>query len=144
MSQLTQIQSVKRSNPRAKEVFIYYKASGGRDCLPFRIGDIVRVRDWGDVYPRYIEAFRYFTNSSDFPYYSPGSFKKTEKRRQEGDKQLFKIIKIAEHERDKSILCYIQDRFKHGVVIAQEGLKLVKQFPLRKNETNNIILKKIK
>ncbi len=144
MSQLTLIQLVKRSNPKAKEVFIYHKSSGRTDYLPFRVGDIVRVTDWGESYPRYDKAFLYFTNSSDYPYYSSIDFEETEKRRQDGDKQLFKIMGVAEHEQGESILCYIQDRFKHGVVMASEGLKLVKQFPLRKNETINIVLEKIK
>ena len=145
MSQLTQIQSVKRSNPKAKEVFIYHKVSGSKVYLPFRVGDVVRVTDWGECFPCYTKAFLYFTNSSDCPYYSSIDFEETEKRRREdGDKQLFKIMGIAEHEYGESILCYIQDRFKHGVVMTPEGLKLVKQFPLRKNETINIILKKIK
>lgn len=143
MSQLTQIQLVKRLNPKAKEVFIYHNDSGGKDYLPFRVGDIVRVTDWGEVYPRYFEAFRYFTKSSDYPYYSSSCFEEKEKRREDGDKQLFKIIKIAQHKQDESILCYIQDRFKHGVVIGRAGLKLVKQFPLRKNETINIVLERI-
>jgi len=135
---------VKRLNPKAKEVFIYHKVSGITDCLPFRVGDIVRVTNWGEVYPSYIEAFRYFTNSSDIPYYSCDDFYAQKRRREDGDKQLFKIIKIAEHGEFKDILCYIQDRAKRGVVIGQKGLKLVKQFPLRKNETINIILEKIK
>ena len=134
MSQLTQIQSVKRFSPKAKETFIYHKDSGSADFLPFRVGDIVRVTDWGQVYSSYTEAFAFLTGSRETPYYSCN-----DSRRQEGDKQLFKIIKIAEHEQHGFILCYIQDRAKRGVVIGPEGLKLVKQFPLRKNETINII-----
>lgn len=144
MSQLTQIQSVRRSNPKAKEMFIYHKASGRTDYLPFRVGDIVRVTNWGDVYPRYTKAFFYFTNSYDAPYYSSHVFHLEERKLEEGDKQLFKIIEIAEHEGGEYLLCYIQDRAKRGMVIGIEGIELVKQFPLRKNETINIILKKIK
>lgn len=144
MSQLTQIQSVKRSNPKAKELFIYHKDSGRKDYLPFRVGDIVRVTNWGNSYPCYKEAFAFFTGSWEKPYYSCDNFDIEKRRREDGDKQLFKIKKIAEHELDESILCYIQDRAKHGVVINTEGLELVKQFPLRKNETINIVLEKIK
>ena len=146
MSQLTQMQIVKRLNPKAKEVFIYHKASGSTACFPFRVGDVVRVTDWGESYSIYTKAFIYFTNSADTPYYC-GFTLETEKRRKEyGDKQCFKIINIAEHGDNNNgiIVCYIQDRAKHGVVIGPEGLKLVKQFPLRKNETINIVLKKIK
>jgi hypothetical protein len=125
-------------------MFIYHKNSGRTDYLPFRVGDIVRVANWGQVYSSYTNAFRYFTNSSDKPYYSCNDFNIEKRRREDGKKQLFKIIKIAEHEQHGFILCYIQDRARRGVVIGPEGLKLVKQFPLRKNETINIVLKKIK
>ena len=138
------IQSVKRSNPKAKEVFIYHKASGRTSYLPFRVGDIVRVTDWGESYSSYTEAFAFLTGSKEKPYYSCDDYYIQKRRREEGDKQFFKIIKIAEHKHGVTILCYIQDRFKRGVVIGQEGLKLVKQFPLRKNETINIVLEKIK
>ena len=57
MSKLTQIQSVKRSSPKAKEVFIYRKNSGRKAYLPFRVGDIVRVTDWGESYSNYTKAF---------------------------------------------------------------------------------------
>ena len=144
MNLLTQIQSVKRSSPKAKEVFIYHKPSGGTSCLPFRVGDIVRVTDWGESYSSYTEAFAFLTGSREIPYYSFGGCCVEEGRREEGDKQLFKIIKIAEHGQHGFILCYIQDRAKRGVVIGPKGLELVKQFPLRKNETINIILEKIK
>ena len=144
MSQLTQIQSVKRSTPKDKEVFIYRKNNGRKAYLPFRVGDIVRVTNWGESYPFYKEAFAFLTSSIEKPYYSCDNYDIEKKRREDGDKQLFKIIKIAEHGQDESILCYIQDRFKHGVVINPKGLELVKQFPLRKNETINIVLKKIK
>jgi hypothetical protein len=144
MSQLTQIQTVRRSNPNAKEVFIYHKASGRTDYLPFRVGDIVSVTDWGESYSSYTNAFIYFTNSGDKPYYCCDDYHIEKRRREDGDKQLFKIIKIAEHGRDESIVCYVQDRAKRGVVIDARGLKLVKQFPLRKNETINIVLEKIK
>ena len=144
MNLLTQIQSVRRSNPKAKEVFIYHKASGDTNCLPFRVGDIVRVTDWGDTYSSYTGAFVFLTGSREKPYYSCNDYYLEKRRREEGDKQLFKIVKIAEHKHGVAILCYIQDRFKHGVVIGQEGLKLIKQFPLRKNETTDIVLEKIK
>ena len=68
-----------------------------------------------------------------------------ERRKKDGDKQCFKIINIAEHEVNiGDIVCYIQDRAKRGVVIDPKGLELVKQFPLRKNETISIVLEKIK
>jgi len=145
MSQLTQIQSVRRSSPKAKKVFIYHKNSGRTDFLPFRVGDIVRVIDWGESYSTYKKAFIYFTNSADTPYYCGFTLETEKRRKEDGDKQCFKIINIAEHgDNNGNIVCYIQDRAKHGVVIGPEGLKLVKQFPLRKNETINILLKKIK
>lgn len=136
------IQSVRRSNLK---VFAYHKYSGSIDYLPFRVGDIVRVTDWGESYSTYTNAFIYFTNSADTPYYCGMSLETEKRRKEDGDKQCFKIINIAEHTYSSGgIVCYIQDRAKRGVVISPEGLELVKQFPLRKNETINIVLKKIK
>jgi len=139
MSQLTQIQLVRRSTPKAKEVFIYHKNDGRKAYLPFRVGDIVCVRNWGQSYNSYTDAFAFLTGRSEAPYYSLNTL-----RRIDGNKQLFKIVKVAEHGSFADILFYIQDRAKHGVVIGPEGLKLVKQFPLRKNETIDILLEKIK
>lgn len=142
---LAQIQSVKRSNPKAKMTFAYYSLEDNSiKYYPFRIGDIVCIKDWGQVYPSYIGAFVFLTGSSKTPYYSSGNGVEQSKKRSEGDKQCFKIMNVAEHENGEYPLFYIQDRAKHGVVINPKGLKLVKQFPLRKNETINIFLKKIK
>ncbi len=145
MSQLTQIQSQQRHLDSNIEQLFTYQTSFGTKHYPFRIGDIVRVIDWGESYSSYTKAFAYFTNSVDKPYYC-GMDLETEKRREkDGDKQCFKIINIAEHEDNNGdIVCYIQDRAKRGVVIDLEGLELVKQFPLRKNETINIVLEEIK
>jgi len=139
MSQITQIQAQQcHLDSNIEQLFRYHVSYGKTKHFPFRIGDIVRVTDWGWCYSSYTKAFVFLTGSREPPYYSFC------KREQEGDKQLFKIINIAEHEFiNGDIVCYIQDRLKRGVVIAPEGLKLVKQFPLRKNETNNIILGKI-
>lgn len=140
MSKLTQIQAQQRHLDSNIERQFTYQTSWRTKHFPFRTGDIVRVTNWGECYSTYENAFIYFTNSVDTPYYC-GS---TKRRKEDGDKQLFKIINIAEHESTGGIVCYIQDRSKRGVVIDIEGLELVKQFPLRKNETINIVLEKIK
>lgn len=145
MSKLVQIQSVKHSTPKAKMTFAYYSPEDNSiQYYPFRIGDIVRIENWGDVYPSYIGAFVFLTGSSKTPYYSYGNGVEQSKKKTEGDKQCFKIMNVAEHENGKYPIFYIQDRAKRGVAISPKGLKLVKQFPLRKNETTNIFLKKIK
>ena len=143
-TQLTQIQTQQRHLDSNNKQLFTYQTSCGVKYFPFRIGDIVRVIDWGETYSTYTKAFIYFTNNANKPYYCGLALEIEERRKKDGDKQYFKIIKIAEHEQNNSILCYIQDRTKRGVVIGIEGLKLVKQFPLRKNETINIVLKKIK
>jgi len=145
MSQLAQIQTQQRHLDSNIEQLFTYQTSCGTKHFPFRIGDIVRVTNWSCSYPSYTEAFVFLTGSRETPYYSCNNLYIEDRRREDGDKQLFKIIKIAEHEFcNGNIICYIQDRTKRGVVIGLEGLKLVKQFPLRKNETINVILEKIK
>lgn len=140
MSKLTQKQTQQRHlDSNIEQLFVYQTSLGTRFC-PFRVGDIVRVKNWGEVYSTYYKAFAFLTGRMEAPYYSLNYL-----RQIAGNEQLFKIIKIAEHgEFAGHILFYIQDRAKRGVVIALEGLKLVKQFPLRKNETINIVLEKIK
>lgn len=139
MSKLTQKQTQQRHLDSNIEQLFTYQTSLGTRYYPFRVGDIVRVKNWGEVYSTYYKAFAFLTGSSEPPYYSLNTL-----RRIDGNEQLFKIVKVAEHGEFPCILFYIQDRAKRGVVIDPKGLKLVKQFPLRKNETINIVLEKIK
>lgn len=145
MSKLTQKQTQQRHlDSNIERQFAYQTSLGGTRYCPFRVGDIVRVKNWGEVYSTYFKAFAFLTGSREPPYYSCNDLYIEKRRREDGDKQLFKIVKVAEHGEFPCILFYIQDRAKRGVVIDPKGLKLVKQFPLRKNETINIVLEKIK
>lgn len=125
------------------KLFEYINSGGYTSLFPFRVGDIVKVKDWGESYSSYKDAFVHFTGQCKPPYYSNLSWEKEEgERNGAGD---FKIIGVAEHGQNKCyILAYIQDRVGRGQVIGLEGLELVKQMPLRIGETTVIKLEKIK
>ena len=105
---------------------------------PFRVGDIVTVKNWGESYPTYRMANRFFTGSEATPHYSRFDYDRSRL-------QKFKIIKIAEHSdlHCRTIIAYIRDREGKGAIIGLDGLKLDKQYPLRINETKQIKLEKI-
>lgn len=125
-------------------LFEYKHTDGHISVFPFRVGDIVKVKDWGESYSSYKRAFEYFTGSTNHPYYS--SFlnwnKEKEERENAGE---FKIIGVAEHGiHCRNTVSYIRDRMGRGQVIGLEGLELVKQLPLRIGEKTVIKLEKIK
>lgn len=120
------------------ELFEYINSEGHSLLFPFRVGDIVKIYDWGESYSAYTSAFVHFTSKRQPPYYS----NHINERKNASE---FKIIGVAEHSRNKRcILAYIQDRIGRGQVIGLKGLKLVKQMPLRIGEKTTIKLEKIK
>lgn len=126
------------------KLFEFINSEGYTKRYPFRVGDIVKVKDWGESYSTYKDAFKHFTGSTNPPYYS--SFldwhKEDEERENAGN---FKIIGVAEHGQNKHyVVGYIQDRMGRGQVIGLDGLNLVKQMPLRIGEETTIKLEKIK
>jgi len=126
------------------KLFEYINSDGYTVLFPFRVGDIVKVKDWGDSYSSYKDAFVHFTGKCQAPYYSNFLHWQDEKdaRENAGD---FKIIGVAEHGQNKRyVVAYIQDRVGRGQVIGLEGLELVKQLPLRIGEKTVIKLEKIK
>ena len=124
--------------------FEYKHTDGHISVFPFRVGDIVKVKNWGESYSSYRGAFKYFTGSTNPPYYS--SFldwhKEEEERENAGE---FKIIGVAEHSMHcRDTVSYIRDRMGRGQIIGLEGLELVKQLPLRIGEKTVIKLEKLK
>jgi hypothetical protein len=125
-------------------LFEYINSEGYSVLFPFRVGDIVKVKNWGESYSSYKGAFKYFTGSTNPPYYS--SFldwnKEKEERENAGE---FKIIGVAEHSMHcRDTVSYIRDRIGRGQIIGLEGLELVKQLPLRIGEKTTIKLEKLK
>ena len=102
------------------KLFEYINSEGYSLLFPFRVGDIVKVKDWGESYSSYKDAFVHFTRSTNPPYYSSFlDWHKEEEEREKADK--FKIIGVVEHcLHSRQILAYIQDRMGRGQVI---GLK---------------------
>lgn len=126
------------------KLFEYINSEGHTVLFPFRVGDIVKVKDWGESYSSYEDAFVHFTGKRQAPYYSNFLDWQDEKDARENARE-FKIIGVAEHGQYKHyITAYIQDRIGRGQVIDLEGLELVKQLPLRIGEGTVIKLEKIK
>lgn len=100
-----------------------------------RVGDIVEIKNDGWRYSTYSKAFKYFTKKEkNIPYYSYNDVPKGIE---------FKIIKMAKHETTNEIVCYLKDREHKDIVIGLSGLRLIKQFPLRENETTNVEIERI-
>lgn len=126
------------------KLFEFINSEGIKKRYPFRVGDIVRVEDWGESFSCYKDAFVHFIGKCKQPYYS--SFLRSEdEERERKSAGEFKIIGIAEHGHNtRFILSYIKDRMGRGQVIDLDGLSLVKQMPLRIGEETTIKLEKIK
>lgn len=116
--------------------FNYYYRNNYIGNLPFRRGDVVTVKDWGCCYTTYRRAFRFFTKKIDTPYYH--IFFRREKNKE------FKVVDVALHENGYDIVVYIKDRDFKDAIISAEGLNLIKQYPLRKREKQDVKLKIIK
>lgn len=99
----------------------------------FRVGDIVKIPDWGQQYPTYKSAFKYFTNSTN-PTYFATHYDEIAR------KGLFKIRGMALHANQASLLVYVKDIQGQDAVIDAEGIKLIRQYPLRKGEKKLIKL----
>ena len=126
------------------KLFEYINSDGYTILFPFRVGDIVKVKDWGESYSSYKDAFVHFTGKCQAPYYSNFLHWQDEKDARENAGE-FKIIGVAEHSMHcRNTVSYIRDRIGRGQVIGLEGLKLVKQLPLRIGERTVIKLEKIK
>ena len=111
--------------------------------FPFRVGDLVKVTDWGGSYTSYTGAFKYFKILNEngivrFPYYAIYSDRRPPNR-------AFKILDIAEHESfDGEFLFYIKDNENREAVVGGDYLIPLKTFPLRPGETKEIKIKRIK
>ena len=113
-----------------------------KTSFPFRVGDLVKVTDWGGSYCHYTDAFKCFkilneNGSIMFPYYAIHNDRPPHNR-------AFKILDIAEHESfDGEFLFYIKDNENREAVVGGEYLIPLKTFPLRPGETKEIKIKRI-
>jgi len=107
--------------------------------FPFRIGDIVKVKDWGDTYSQCPSFNKFFGVKDNKTYYemSDDSNKKRSKAKD------FKIVKLGAHPNGRVVVAYIVDRAFRDNIIGIDGLSLVKQFPLRNGEQTTITLEQI-
>lgn len=92
------------------KLFEYINSEGHTVLFPFRVGDIVKIKDWGESYSSYDDAFVHFTGKRQAPYYSNFLHWQDEEDARENASN-FKIIGVAEHGHIKRyIIAYIQDR----------------------------------
>ena len=142
----TLLRNIPNKNMNIK-LFEYINSDGYTVLFPFRVGDIVKVKDWGESYSSYRGAFVHFTGKCQAPYYSNFLHYQDEEDARENAGE-FKIIGVAEHGKSggsySSVLAYIKDRIGRDQIIGLEGLELVKQLPLRIGEKTVIKLEKIK
>lgn len=97
--------------------------------FPFRVGDIVKLEDLGAQYFTYYAAERFFfKNISETKFDSWQELKNIE----------FKIIGIAEHVVKNGLVVALIDRLNRTALVNARGLKVIKQFPLRKEEKTTI------
>lgn len=116
--------------------FTYLLEDYNKMEFPFRVGDVVKVNDFGATYTGWAGANLHFTNKRTSPFYSVCYDKR--------DTNIpFKIKGIISHPNFRRVICYLEDRNKNGIIIGAEALRVVRQYPLRKGESNVIQLKKI-
>lgn len=130
-----------------KRNFFRFLSNGRRHELMrslVRIGDLVKIRDWGGIYDSYVNAFETFTGKSDKPYYCDYQNRNSII----GNKnKLFKVIDIAEHGTfDGEMLFYVIDNERRGAVMGSKYLIPHKVYPLRPGESYDTVtpIKRIK
>lgn len=116
--------------------FTYLLGGYNKMVFPFRIGDVVKVNDFGAAYTGWFNANLYFTHKSASPFYSICYDKR--------DTNIpFKIKGMISHPNFRRVVCYLCDRDGHDIIIGAEALRVVRQYPLRKGESDTITLKKL-
>ncbi|MBO6252974.1 MAG: hypothetical protein J6O49_04890 [Bacteroidaceae bacterium] len=127
----------KRTTSNTDTSFTCVFNNGDTKEIPFRVGDLVMIKDWGGIYDFYQSAFVHFTGSKKSLHYCYYH------NRNIPSNKLFKVMGIAEHGSFHDILCYIIDNERRGAVIEASYLKPFKVYPLRQGEKSEIKLKKI-
>ena len=113
-----------------------YKVHSMEECkYPFRIGDVVRVSSFSECYSWFTLASRYFFHDDT----KTGFYNDNVRLRSFDTK--FKIKKMVAHSYfGYHVICYCVDREGKDIIIDANGLKLVKQYPLRRGESTEIEL----
>lgn len=111
---------------------------------PFRIGDLVKIIDDGEMYSSYESAFVHFTGSRNVPYFSDHRNLTHSERKELLDTSVFKIKGVARHTSNNWPVFYVTDMANRGCVIGGDGLAPYKIYPMRKGEKSIIELEVIK
>jgi hypothetical protein len=127
--------------------FTYISKCSHRDYgdFPYRVGDLVKVHNWGSSYSTYPDAYRYFgLKNQDGSVKTPFYANLSESRCCRKQDRIFKIIDIAEHGTfHDRILFLIKDNQNQEAVVDNEGIKPFKTFPLRDNENKIVEINRI-
>lgn len=128
--------------------FTYVSSDGRRELgkFPYRVGDYVKVRNWGSIYSTYSGAFMFFgLRNPDGRIREPFYSNHYTSQRCRMQDRIFKIMDIAEHETyEGRTLFLIKDNQNQEAVVGEDGLKPFKAYPLRDNETKIVEIKRIK
>lgn len=128
--------------------FTYISKCGNRELgkFPYRVGDYVKVCDWGSIYSTYTDAFMFFgLRNPDGGIREPFYSNPHTSHRCRTQNRIFKIMDIAEHETYWGrTLFLIKDNQNQEAVVDGEGLKPFKVYPLKDNETKIVEIKRIK
>ena len=113
--------------------------------FPYRVGDYVKVRNWGSIYSTYSGAFMFFgLRNPDGRIREPFYSNHYTSQRCRAQDRIFKIMGIAEHETfPDRILFLIKDNQNQEALVDHNGLKPFKTYPLRDNETNIVKINRI-
>lgn len=96
-----------------------------------RVGDFVKIKDYGQIYSTYYMAFLYFWGNTES--YRPNL---NNKELFAAHNKLWKVEKLAFHGRYiiNDLLAYVKDRNNNKMVISVDGLKIFKTFHKRSYE----------
>ena len=99
-----------------------------------RVGDFVKVKDYGQCYDTYHIAFLYFWGNSE-SYRLRGRL--NDKELYTAHNRLWKVEQLAFHSSPfiTDLLAYVKDRNGNKMVISVKGLKLFKTYHKKSYET---------
>ena len=106
-------------------------------AFPFRVGDLVKIKDWGGVYECFTKANDVLLGENNKPYYDYQLGYKSPRNR------LFKIINFALHPSERSVVFAIKDIENKTAIMSPTALEPFLTYPLKVGETKIVKLNRI-
>lgn len=116
--------------------FIYISNSSNW-VFPFRVGDLVKISDWGGIYVCFTKANDALLGKDSKPYYNYELGCKSPRDR------LFKIIKFGLHPDGRSVVFAVKDIENKTAVMSSTALEPFLTYPLKVGESKIVELNKI-